>query len=352
MRTIKSFLKRNKVNFILLLGVLVVFFMFAEIILRFAFGPLVVRDAQGVTLYVDDNDLGHKMRPNFSGRWKGVGFDVTISTNEKGFRSSEFSLRDENVIFMLGDSFVAGEGVEDDQTNSFFLQEIVGDQFQVYNLGVPGYAQRQHVVQLERMLSVYDPEIVVEHIYIGNDITDNCGSLNRLSTLSSKEKAKNFLKKSRAIFFLYKKSLARFRQPSYLTYLVEGENPGIEKCFSATQGYLEEIKDLTDQHDVELLVVFIGKQEQTDKEFMKEVIDWYDNFDIYDESSFNINRINDRLVLMCEELQMNCLDFTQEFLDSGKGKSLYVANGHWNKQGHEFAAEIIGNYLKSRKIIE
>ena len=74
-------------------------------------------------------------------------------------------------IITLGDSFTMGKGVEDDQTFSFRLQELLSDELgrceakvdriEVLNAGVDSYSPLLSYLYLSRELVSLDPDLVI-----------------------------------------------------------------------------------------------------------------------------------------------------------------------------------------------
>ena len=337
---------KNKIliiNLSLFLVVMLILFSAFEITLRVIQGSERIENSQGELIFEGHPELGHKMKPNFEARFRKLDFNTEFSTNSQGFRDDEFSIQDEKIIFMLGDSFTAGQGVEENQTHSSLLEENL-NQYKVYNLGVFGYSQRQQVIQLKQYLPIYNPEIVIINLYIGNDLIDNCGELPTIKKeTTTYEKIKNFIKKSQAITFIYKKAVTPLTKTKNFYFHID--SPDIQECYNITKEHLKEIKNLSEQHDAELLITLIARQAQTVKEKEKVLIDWYDNFEEFSLESFDLYIVNKRMLEICKDLEIDCLDLTQSFKKQDGKINLYVADGHWNSKGHELAANELSEYL-------
>jgi len=97
----------------------------------------------------------------------------TVTTNEEGYRitSAESVAKDGDQInvICLGGSTTFGVGVDDEDSWPYILQEQLGDQYRVTNLGIPGYSTMEAMIQLTSTVSELDPDVVV--VYQGwNDI--------------------------------------------------------------------------------------------------------------------------------------------------------------------------------------
>ena len=99
-----------------------------------------------------------------------------VTVNALGFRGEEFTLEKppgEVRILMLGDSFVYGSFVEDQETYPFRLQqELAGpcSGIRVINAGVPGSTILTHRAMMERGLAL-DPDLVILS-FTENDVSD------------------------------------------------------------------------------------------------------------------------------------------------------------------------------------
>ncbi|MDO8509360.1 MAG: SGNH/GDSL hydrolase family protein [Nanoarchaeota archaeon] len=344
--------KKLLINLILLLIVSIILFVMLEILFRFIYGPGRIQDEKGNTPYISDNSLGFKLKPNYVGGFKEIDFDTQFTTNSQGFRSAyDFSQQDKDVIFMLGDSFTAGSGVEINESIAFQLEKIFMGEFKIYNLGVPGYSQMQQVKQLESMLPLYSPDLIILNFYSGNDVSDNC---NYSPTIQQEEglygRAKVIFKKSQFITALYRKIIVPLKYPANLDYYLDQEN--VQECYNITKDYLKEIKMLADLYDLKLIMTVIPREQQTVEKGRKKLIDWYDNFEEYDENKFDLDIVKRKVLDMCHELEIECFDLTPIFIEKDGEVDLYVNDGHWNEEGHKLAAQSIAKYLKNENYLD
>lgn len=96
-----------------------------------------------------------------------------FSTNSLGFRSPEVDHSKKHIV-LVGDSVVWGINVSDEETSSYFLQELLDQNsysdYQVVNLGVAGYSVDQYYLYLKRHLPNLNDEVVFLVFYTGNDV--------------------------------------------------------------------------------------------------------------------------------------------------------------------------------------
>lgn len=152
-----------------LLGVFI-----ALAIVEFALGALkpridpAGRMDEGFILY--DERLGWKLAPGWEGQHEHHDFSVRYGVNSLGFRGEALDFARPGSVMFLGDSFTFGLGVNDDEVFTRLLSEKTGRN--VLNAGVPGYANDQQLMLLEK-LTDYRPAEVVWVVYLGNDLLDN-----------------------------------------------------------------------------------------------------------------------------------------------------------------------------------
>jgi hypothetical protein len=127
--------------------------------------------------YISDPELGQRLAPNYDGWFAGV----PVKINALGFRDPrDYSLAKQPNTFrilVLGDSVTFGHGAVWDTTYPFLLEQRLKQwrpetDWQVWNLGVPGYNTATELRLLERVGPSYAPDLVVVGFY-ENDLIDN-----------------------------------------------------------------------------------------------------------------------------------------------------------------------------------
>lgn len=96
--------------------------------------------------------------------------------NRYGYRDREFSKNHPTGptkrILFLGDSFVMGLNVSPEQTWPKALEQLLGNGFEVLNLGIAGYGPDQSLTELQDQALAFNPDIVVLGIFAANDFND------------------------------------------------------------------------------------------------------------------------------------------------------------------------------------
>ncbi len=139
--------------------------------------PLAERYAaprEGGPLVNIDPELGWTLRPGIAGLRSEEPWQADVRTNALGFRDVEHAGKAADVarVAVLGDSFVFGSGVRQDETLTHQLAARLGPAFEVVNLGVPGYGTDQALLTLRRWGPRLAPDVVVAGFF-WNDVMEN-----------------------------------------------------------------------------------------------------------------------------------------------------------------------------------
>lgn len=128
-------------------------------------------------------EIRHRLalHPNAKSRHRSTEFDYVFSTNSLGFRGPDISQsKPENTfrIAVIGDSFIAGLGVENGQTLTAELESLLNEErneasdFQVLNRGRPGSGTIREFDLYRSYTRPFDPDVVVLAFCLGNDLVD------------------------------------------------------------------------------------------------------------------------------------------------------------------------------------
>ena len=133
--------------------------------------------AAGGPLVSTDPDLGWTIRPNISGVMSDEPWQADLATNALGFRDADHGEKAAGVtrVAVLGDSFVFGSGVKQDEPVTRRLAARLGPSFEVINLAVPGYGTDQALLTLRRWGPRLSPDIVLAGFF-WNDVMENAST--------------------------------------------------------------------------------------------------------------------------------------------------------------------------------
>jgi lysophospholipase L1-like esterase len=165
--------RRIGAKLLLALGGTLASLALAEVVTRIAGGggAMVSR----AMFFAFDPDAGWRCRPNLDLRFVEPGlYDVRVRCNSQGLRDREHATRKPagaRRLLCVGDSYVWGQGVEDEQTVASRLgRELQG--IETINLGVAGYSAVQELVRLETDGLSYQPDWTVV-FFCDNDLDSN-----------------------------------------------------------------------------------------------------------------------------------------------------------------------------------
>ena len=342
---------------------------------------------------IHDPERGWQNWPNAQG-WNRKEGEAHIKINSDGLRDHNYSkVKPENTlrIAVLGDSFTLAAQVPVEKTYTSILEQNLtsctafqGKNIEVINFGVDGYGTAQELLTLRQQVWDYQPDIVMVAFFTGNDVIDNSKALennyyrpffvyqkgelipdysfrdlgleysnryfitfadrfpawlvNRSRILQVAKKAELEAKKRNAVHRVNSLTAQIFQQP---------QDKKWQEAWQITDDLIvmmnEEVKEKNS--DFLLMVIPDPIQVHPDKkeqETYKIVLDVKD-----------FNYPDQRLKELSENHNFPILNLTQPFLNYGKENQacLYgfensgLCTGHWNPQGHQFAAELINQKL-------
>jgi hypothetical protein len=122
--------------------------------------------------------LGWRLQPALEGPFERPQFHSYVKINSRGLRGTEHPYEKppgKKRILVLGDSFVWGFGVNDDEIFTALMEKDLPE-VEVINGGVTAYGTTQELLWLEREGIKYQPDLVVVVLY-RNDLVDNITQL-------------------------------------------------------------------------------------------------------------------------------------------------------------------------------
>jgi lysophospholipase L1-like esterase len=139
-------------------------------------------------LFIPDPVVGYRLRPHARTHYVTAEFDTHIAVNAQGVRDDRDigpKPPNERRILVLGDSLVLSVQVEEPQTFCSLLEARLNRaggpiHYRVINGGVQGYGPVQELLFFREVTRAFQPVLVIETIFVGNDAEDAVVSAPRL----------------------------------------------------------------------------------------------------------------------------------------------------------------------------
>ncbi len=359
-------------NLLLLLVVLAVCIAAAEVILRIAWSGYTPGSGKAPIMAYDDT-LGWIGKPNYEGPLTEGGLVVPCRMNDWGFRDEQPSPPGETPgkirVMFLGDSYVMGTGVEEDDRVSEVLAQL-DTGLVCFNFGIFGYSTDQELLVLKRFGTRVKPDVVLL-FFCANDLIYNDSDLGHRvpkphyrvaedgSLILGNVPVPKAPEPNPVLEWLRERTALgqiTYRVIQQLGYSGKAKNrrttARVEKkgfvdersnldsllLFQPSQGIgdltyflLREVRDTAEELGADLILVAVPSNRhwtETRKETpdqMRRVLDW------------------------SRELNISTLDLFPVFYEDyhTTGENLYLPDKmHWNARGNRIAAEALDKYLQ------
>ena len=145
----------------------------AEFAARVAFPEWAPRTGTVTQFWQYDPNYGWSHVPRAEGRFASYGFDTVVRINSQGFRGRDISPdKDPSKyrILVLGDSYVWGFGVQEDQVFTAQMEQLCSG-IEAINFGVSGYSTDQELLLYQEKGIDYHPDMVIL-VVAGNDFDE------------------------------------------------------------------------------------------------------------------------------------------------------------------------------------
>ncbi len=132
-------------------------------------------------LFMTDSRMGYRLKPRARTHFKTASFETDIAINSSGTRDEEIGPKgpDERRIVVLGDSLVLSVQVALEQTFCKRLEAGLNQdpalgpwRYRVINAGVQGYGPVEDWLFYEHVASVFDADVVLVALFVGNDAVE------------------------------------------------------------------------------------------------------------------------------------------------------------------------------------
>ena len=299
---------------------------------------------------INDKERSYKLNPGYMGKLKSTEFENDIFVNSYGFRDiSNYPSFLENPlndnIFIIGDSFIFGVGVDYKNTIPANVEYDLNG-FNVFNLGTPSYALDDYYVTLNQFLK-YDPTFVVVSIFAGklfggaDDIYATKKIKNQKMLQEKKEieiklkndpsLIKNKIKSLKKILSrhsaLYNFTLLHFGtyMRSKKSSLIDLNDEIIKKReigYQIYSNFLDELKKISEKKDFRTIILHIPPES---------------------DITNNYTETRDRILEITKSKNLDCID---GFSILKKHKNIYYPiDGHLNSSGNKIISKEISEMI-------
>ena len=127
---------------------------------------------------------------------------------------------------------------------------------------------------------------------------------------------------------------------------IKNSSAEFEKSLNEINLLLEQFRQMVDDDNDKFVVLLIPAREQVSKEFYEKYL--IDNN--LEEKDLFMNKFQEKIKSFGRAKNINVIDLLPRMKEISANNSLYFEiDGHWNEKGHEFAAELLYDYLNYRK---
>lgn len=314
--------KRKKIlltGLTLLLSLLLIFFS-GEMLTRLFWkqNEKWMEDDERNLTYNFDKELGWFPKKNNSKDFMGSRL-IHVQHNENGFRDILHGRKEKKRIAFIGDSFVWGYDVQQEERFTEKLQPMIPD-YEIINMGVSGYGTDQELLLLQKWFDVFQPEIVFL-VYDNTDWGDNNSNYRygcfkpffEIDNGKLIQKGIPVIKSMKYYYLEYPMIFQSRLLRLLLTTVIEKKKREVKE--NPTVLIMEEIKVFSKKNGAEFAIGFVGDNNYEQKKSI------------------------------CEKNNFNYL-----FL---KNPYIYPTHGfHWTPQGHDIVASKIYQFLLNKNWIQ
>ena len=350
-------------------NVLLMFCSFLLALVLFEFGlrmfaPQVINCKINYEWRADDPVLPYVPKPNYHGKMVLKDqFSADLTTNAQGFRATKDIpvARTPGVhrLLFLGDSFVFGWGVNDNEVLSSVVEkELSGASdakpVEVINAAVYGFDIVQYFEMFNRVIK-YAPDVLFLGFTLENDFnitplqTDVTTKSIRIEVENDfKYKFRNFINRLHLVTLIRDRLYIHF--PRIRNFMLSlGVNhkrdiflkdypASLRESMQKTEEILKQMKSVCDQRKVRFVVLLIPLREQV---YCRNEINRFPGFDT--------EKPNKTLKTILDRNKIESIDFLPLLLATSKqspNRLYFDTDPHWTKYGHEVAAQQIVDFLK------
>ncbi|GEM_PF-2626249 len=313
---------------------------------------------------IPDIALHHRLIPDITRTTVSAEWNRTVSINKLGMRG-ELPRSNVRTVLLLGDSFVYGWGVSDDETIPVLLEkrlnEIMPDEeFQVLNGGVPSYSPVLSNLQYKTTLRYLNPDIVI-YVFDMSDVSDEVryreflikdryGDPVRVTNPYAMHQAlMSILGRS----YIYQQLMRLLTRNGYPHELHNEKNDhwiGMRdntealapNGWASVQENLRLLRDYVREDGAEMLLTVVPRSPQVDPEYLNK--NDRDHFG-FPAASVCCGEMFNVLGGIASELGIRYINPLNFFLENKSRSLFYYYDGHLTNKGNSLMAEYMSHVL-------
>lgn len=289
---------------------------------------------------------------------------ISFTYDQWGYRNTVS--RTKSDIVLIGDSYVEGAHVSDDQTIARRLEERLGRPVQ--NLGVAGYGSKQQLIVLQKEAVRFNPDVIFWFFFEGNDLYDDETFENSLpgGTVDADDhregmarydswKQRSFLHAvfrrlriwayplvpSRPAYTARLLTAGREQQPVFFAdYAGVPWSEWVQSRWRTSQETLRDAIAFSERSGIKIIFVFVPIKYRVYAPFVE--------FDTTSRANdWTLWPLDEEFLSFCQDTGVECILLTDEFrADLARGGMPYwPTDTHWSPAGHMLVAEVLAARL-------
>ena len=282
--------------------------------------------------------------------------------NNYGYRDRDFGAKQGGKyrIAFIGDSFVMGHNVKIDQTLPSVLQKRLGEQYEVFNMGIYGYGPDQQLMRFKKEGKELQPDLVLLGSFPFNDFGDLYK--NQLYKFDDKHNlvanpnnpVVRALRRSSTVMLARSAFRGRFldeESEDELTgrlfvdipfHLKQQSTQTLKESVELMQSVLAEFRNETVKQNAKIAVVIIPSFEGIkDPKWFTDRKLWFEDF------FFNEKVVSQ----ICTQLKVASLDLSPIFANRSSEPFYDLEEHHLSPTGVEAAVDLIVPFLKESGLL-
>jgi len=329
----------------------------------------------GLPIYVPDDHVVFRLKPNLERKHNTTEFQSTIYTNSEGIRVSgeheEYELDPGDSVYrilLLGPSFAFGWGVDFEDSFGALLEEYLeaegfadGKDVEIINAGIPSSPPQFQLEGYKHYWNKYDPDLVISFIYGSMSLSEEHPekyAVNEqgylIRNMSAARRLQLALKKSAIVFYSWV-IYTRLRPPDADdgTVIGAGRELSLQAAFDpanaeamASLRHYEALRNAVDEGRSDLLILYLPLSYCVHR---GDVARW---------RHLGVRDVDSQIEFdgaFCDYLGQqgfDCLNITEDLVRQTadtQDRLYYWLDIHWTPYGNRVAARAAARHLLARR---